>query len=53
MQEIVAVPPQEALLTELQAFFASCRSGNGAMPGVTAGVDAMYICNQIQLQILK
>jgi predicted dehydrogenase len=52
IQEAVAVPPQEALLTELQAFMASCRqSGAGQVPGVDAGVDAMKICAQIQAAV--
>lgn len=53
IQEAVAVPPQEALLTELQAFFTSCISRNTILPGVDAGVDAMRICHQIQAQVLK
>src|SRR5690606_15601579 len=49
IQETVAVAPQEALLTELQAFMASCRqSGEVQIPSVDAGVDAMEICAQIQ-----
>ena len=49
IQETVAVAPQEALLTELQAFMASCRQvGGGELPGVGAGVEAMEICAQIQ-----
>ena len=49
IQEAVAVPPQEALLTELQAFMTSClRPDAGLIPGVDAGVDAMKICAEIQ-----
>lgn len=52
IQEAVAVPPQEALLTELQAFMASCRQpGAGQVPGIDAGVDAMKICAQIQAAV--
>lgn len=52
IQEAVAVPPQEALLSELQAFMASCRQpGAGQVPGVDAGVDAMKICEQIQAAV--
>ena len=52
IQEAVAVPPQEALLTELQAFMASCRQpAAGLVPGVDAGVDAMKICAQIQAAV--
>lgn len=52
IQEAVAVPPQEALLSELQAFMVSCRQpGAGQVPGVDAGVDAMTICAQIQAAV--
>lgn len=52
IQEAVAVPPQEALLSELQAFMASCRQpGSEQVPGVDAGVDAMKICAQIQAAV--
>lgn len=52
IQEAVAVPPQEALLTELQAFMASCHElGAAHVPGVDAGVDAMKICAQIQAAV--
>ena len=53
IQEAVAVAPQEALLTELQAFISNCHSlGAIDVPGVDAGVDAMNICRQIQSAIL-
>ncbi|WDR02339.1 hypothetical protein PSQ19_17205 [Devosia algicola] len=49
IQEAVEVRPQEALLTELQAFVASCRGEASAdLPGVEAGLQAMRICDQIQ-----
>lgn len=52
IQEAVAVPPQEALLSELQAFMASCRQPSAELaPGVEAGVDAMKICSQIQAAV--
>jgi len=52
IQETVAVPPQEALLTELQAFMSSCiQPGAVLIPGVDAGVDAMKICAQIQAAV--
>jgi predicted dehydrogenase len=52
IQEAVAVPPQEALLTELQAFMANCRRpGAERVPGIDAGVDAMKICAQIQAAV--
>lgn len=52
IQETVAVAPQEALLSELQAFMASCHAPDKvAVPGVDAGVDAMRICAQIQAAV--
>jgi len=52
IQETVAVAPQEALLSELQAFMASIRQpGSVQVPGVEAGVDAMQICAQIQAAV--
>jgi predicted dehydrogenase len=54
IQEAVAVPPQEALLTELQAFAAICRQpGSVAVPGVVAGVEAMRICAEIQAAVVR
>jgi len=49
VQEAIEVRPQEALLSELQAFVASCR-GERAMevPGVQDGLAAMQICEEIQ-----
>lgn len=53
IQEAVSVPPQEALLSELQAFFASCRNPSSVdVPGVNAGVEAMKICAEIQAAVL-
>lgn len=52
LQEAVAVPPQEALLSELQAFMASCRKSSSVdVPGVDAGVEAMKICSEIQAAV--
>lgn len=53
IQETVAVPPQEALLTELQVFMASCTQQPGSLqiPGVEAGVEALKICEQIQTAV--
>lgn len=52
IQETVAVAPQEALLSELQAFMSSIRQPGGVqVPGVEAGVQAMLICAQIQAAI--
>jgi predicted dehydrogenase len=52
IQEIVAVGPQEALLSELQAFMANINLLKSTdTPGVEAGLDAMVICSQIQKAI--
>ncbi len=52
IQETVAVAPQEALLSELQAFISMCRQpGSSQAPGVDAGVEAMKICVQIQAAV--
>lgn len=49
VQESIEVRPQEALLSELQAFMASCRGQRTAeLPGVQDGLAAMQICEQIQ-----
>jgi predicted dehydrogenase len=52
IQETVAVPPQEALLSELQYFVSSCEySQKVDGPSVEAGVYAMVICDQIKSKI--
>ena len=49
VQETIEVRPQEALLSELQAFVASCRGQRQAdLPGVQAGLAAMQISDEIQ-----
>lgn len=48
IQEAVEVRPQEALLSELQAFVASCRGVVAELPDARAGLAAMRICRQIQ-----
>jgi len=49
VQEAIEVRPQEALLSELQAFVASCRGQRQAeVPGVQDGLAAMRISDQIQ-----
>lgn len=49
IHETVAVTPQEALLSELQAFLVNCQSGeSSAVPDVVAGLKAMELCAQIQ-----
>lgn len=49
VQEAIAVLPQEALLSELQAFVASCQGQLSAeVPSVQDGLAAMQICEDIQ-----
>jgi predicted dehydrogenase len=49
VQEAIEVRPQEALLSELQAFVASCRGqASTENPGVQDGLAAMQICEDIQ-----
>lgn len=52
IQETVAVAPQEALLSELQAFITKClEPESDYAPGIEAGVAAMEICAQIQAKV--
>ncbi len=51
IQETVEVPPQEALLSEMQAFVASCQNVNEKLPGAEAGWAAMQICSLIQQEV--
>jgi predicted dehydrogenase len=54
IQEAIEVQPQEALLTQLQAFIASCRGEYyQEFPGVQAGLEAMKICAQIQQSVVS
>lgn len=54
VQEAIEVRPQEALLSELQAFVASCRGERSAdIPGVQDGLDAMRICEDIQKAVVS
>lgn len=49
VQEAIEVRPQEALLSELQAFVASCNGGASVgVPGVQDGLAAMKVCKDIQ-----
>lgn len=49
VQEAIEVRPQEALLSELQAFVASCRGQRLVeLPGVQDGLAAMQISDDIQ-----
>lgn len=49
IQEAIEVQPQEALLSQLQAFISSCHGQYcQEFPGIQAGLEAMKICAQIQ-----
>jgi predicted dehydrogenase len=48
LAESVEVRPQEALLSELQAFVALSRGEAQQIPDHTAGLEAMRICQRIQ-----
>lgn len=53
VQEAIEVRPQEALLSELQAFVASCRGElSTEIPGVQDGLAAMQICEDIQKTVV-
>lgn len=54
IEETVEVRQQEALLSELQAFVASCRGERSAdVPNATDGYNAAVICDQIQRAVLR
>lgn len=50
-EETVEVLPQEALLSELQAFIASCSGEKIEVPNVNDGLNAMHICDQIHIAV--
>lgn len=53
IEQTIEVQPQEALLTELQAFVSLCRTGQAAGPDAADGLNAAVICDQIQKAILR
>lgn len=54
LEESIEVRPQEALLSELQVFVASCRGESSEdRPGIQAGLDAMVVCDQVQRAVLQ
>lgn len=53
LAESVEVRPQEALLSELQAFVACCRGGHQQIPDHLSDLEAMRICAQIQHMVRK
>lgn len=53
MEERIEVRPQEALMTELQAFVAGARGQRGlGVPGVEEAIEAMRICEDIRADVL-
>jgi predicted dehydrogenase len=52
-EETVEIQPQEALLTELQAFILSCLGSDIDKPNASDGLEAMRVCDEIQRKILK
>lgn len=50
--QMVEVPPQEALLSELQSFVARCRGTEATGPGIDDAVCAAEVCDRIQREIL-
>ena len=52
-EETVEIRPQEALLTELQAFVLSCLGDPVDKPDAQDGLEAMRICDEIQKKILQ
>jgi len=52
VEEAVEVKPQEALLSELQAFVAWCQGGPTAVPTAEDGHAAMVLCDRIQRAVL-
>jgi hypothetical protein len=54
LEESIEVRPQEALLSELQIFVASCRGESSEdKPGIQDGLNAMVLCDQVQRAVLS
>lgn len=53
IEQTIEVQPQEALLTELQAFVTLCRTGEAMGPDALDGLNAAQICDQIQKAVLQ
>lgn len=53
-EERLEVPPQEALLLELQAFLRRCQGlATEPVPDAMASVEAMRVCAEIQQRVLR
>jgi predicted dehydrogenase len=53
LEETIEVRPQEALLSELQVFVASCRAEIiEDKPGIQDGLNAMVVCDRVQQAVL-
>jgi predicted dehydrogenase len=54
MEESIEVRSQEALLTELQVFVASCLGDiNSERPSIQDGLNAMVVCDLVQKAVLQ
>lgn len=53
IEQAIEVPPQEALLIELQTFVALCQTNESKGPDANDAVRAAEICSQIQRTVLK
>jgi predicted dehydrogenase len=54
LEESIEVRPQEALLSELQVFVASCRGESSEdKPSIQDGLSAMVVCDQVQRAVLR
>jgi len=54
VEEMLAVRPEEALLSELQAFVANCVApGSVEVPRASDGVEAMSICDKVQQLVMS
>jgi predicted dehydrogenase len=52
-QEIVAVGQQEALLSELQAFAAMAREGQGSVPDFASGIASLAVAEAVTASVLR
>jgi predicted dehydrogenase len=53
IEETVEVRPQEALLSELQAFVSFCHGATAGIPNERDGLNAAVVCHEIQQAILR
>ncbi len=53
IEQTIQVPPQEALLSELQTFVSFCRGDDAAAPTPADALNAALICEQVQRAVLQ